>query len=63
MFLIHVEVFMAVVEKLIINTLRDPHSHTMFRDWLYRYWLMLYVNNLYYNCVNRESYPYNWDVI
>jgi hypothetical protein len=25
--------------------------------------LMLYVNNLYYNCVNRESYPYNWDVI
>jgi hypothetical protein len=63
MFLIHVEVFMAVVEKLIINTLRDPHSRTMFRDWLYHYWLILYVNNLYYNCVNRESYPYNWDVI
>jgi len=24
---------------------------------------MLYVNNLYYNCVNRESYHYNWDVV
>ena len=49
--------------KLIINTLRDPHSRIMFRDWLYHYWLMLYVNNLHYNCVNRESYPYNWDVV
>jgi hypothetical protein len=31
-------------KKLIINTLRDLHSRTM----LYHYWLMLYVNNLYY---------------
>ena len=35
----------------------------MFRDRLYQYCLMLYVNNVYYYCVNRESYPYNWDAV
>jgi hypothetical protein len=61
----YTEVVMAVVKKKkkIINTPRNPHSRTIFRDWLYHYWLMLYVNNLYYNCVNRETYPYNWDVV
>jgi hypothetical protein len=37
---------MAVVEKktkLIIDTLRDPHSRTMLYHWLYHYCLMLYV--------------------
>ena len=25
--------------------------------------LVLCANSLHYNCVNRESYPYNWDVV
>ena len=40
------------------NTFLNPHSCNFDHGWL-----VLYANSFHYDCVNKESYPYNWDEV
>ena len=59
----NIEVVMRKIKKIITNTFLNPHSCPMFSDHFDHGWLVLYANSFHYNCINRESYPYNWDVV
>ena len=59
----NIEVVMRKIKKIITNTFPNRHSCPMLSDHFDHGWLVLYANSFHYNCVNRESYPYNWDVV
>jgi hypothetical protein len=54
---------MRKIKEIITNTFLNPHSCAMFSDHFDHGWLVLYANSFHYNCLNRESFPYNCDVV